>query len=307
LAQERSEAKKLRCAAARLAQCAAMAIRLTGPTLGLRPQAGLLDFVASTATTAEQAREEGGGKDVQVACPSGEDRGDKSTMRKSGSFGRTAESARASTPATPIAAEEGLVQSPSGSTLVDSSIHFSFGVRFAFWLVRPGSAGNMGEGKRDDVLQALGSCGDVHEFWRYWNSIRMDRLQPFSKLAVFREPERPRAGQRAPGGRYVVTVAEGDGRSSIEVFEHLVLALVGGSFDEDDRRGASALGVVLSPRHSPSLAVVELWSRLGAAEGDAPLMAQLRELLGSAQVVIDYHPHNTGHIGGKPSAKRTSK
>mmetsp|Transcript_72497 Transcript_72497/g.125756 ORF Transcript_72497/g.125756 Transcript_72497/m.125756 type:complete len:330 (-) Transcript_72497:108-1097(-) len=179
-----------------------------------------------------------------------------------------------------------LLRSPSGSKLIPPSMRFPFGASFTFWLARGRSQGSP---KRQEDLEALGTCNDVHNFWKYWNGIVWDRLPPQSLLAVFRHPERPRAGPKAPGGKWVISTEST--KAAAKMLEELSLALVGGFFDEN--AAGAPCGVALSTRVTGSSsppAVVEVWNRAASAAATAPVLAELRELLGS-EVSIEYKLH----------------
>lgn len=182
--------------------------------------------------------------------------------------------------------EPELLRSPSGSKLICPSMRFPFGASFTFWLARGRTQGSP---KRQEELDALGTCNDVHNFWKYWNGIVWERLPPQSILAVFRHPERPRAGPKAPGGKWVISTQSL--KAAAKMLEELSLALVGGFFDEN--AAGAPCGVALSTRmmgSDSSPATVEVWNRAASAEATAPVLAELRELLGS-EVSIEYKLH----------------
>jgi len=201
-------------------------------------------------------------------------------------------------PERPVETEQGvenlepsLIRSPSGDKLVNLTTRFPFGASFTFWLRRGGA-------DRQD-LEALGSCSEVVDFWKYWNGIGLDRLPASAILAVFRSPERPRAGPKAPGGKWVICPAADE---ALSVFEELTLALVGGEFDET-RQGAPC-GVAFSK----SECQVEVWNRCATDSSTAPITAQLRELVGQ-QVSVEYRPHrvSTGQDDISPKNADTPK
>lgn len=175
----------------------------------------------------------------------------------------------------------GLVRSPSGNNLVGDEMQFPFGCRFTFWLAKDNaSAGTM---------QGLGSCSDVHEFWRCWNSIAMDKLPPGTSLSVFRTPERPwPEGRRGPGGRWMVVCNSSSEASRMEMFERLVLALVGGLFDEEHE--GAPWGVALPASRSEANNAVQVWNK-SATKLEGPT-DELKNIVGD-DAVIEFKPHQT--------------
>jgi len=172
-----------------------------------------------------------------------------------------------------------LVRSPSGSKLENVATRFPFGARFSFWLRRGGA-----EGAKSQELTELGSCTEVLSFWKYWNSIAMDRLPPSALLGVFRGPERPRVGLKAAGGKWVVSPTKEDAAG---LFEELTLALVGGEFDETNE--GAPCGVAFSKDEGK----VEVWNRSASDAATEPMLLKLREFVGQ-EVVIEYVPHRQG-------------
>lgn len=179
----------------------------------------------------------------------------------------------------PEVVPHGLVRSPSGDNLVSDQMQFPFGCRITFWLAHE-SVANGG-------MQGLGSCSDVHEFWRCWNSIAMDKLPVATSLSVFRTPERPwPEGRRGPGGRWKVVCKNSSEASRMEMFERLVLALVGGLFDEG--HDGAPWGVALPAFQSDTANVVEVWNK-AANKIEGPT-EELRQII-AEDAVIEFKPH----------------
>lgn len=187
----------------------------------------------------------------------------------------------------PVSAEEQevcLVRSPSGSKLVNPATRFPFGACFTFWL-RRGSA----EDRKNQDLVELGSVTEVLDFWKYWNGIVLERLPAGSLLAVFRHPDRPRAGAKAAGGRWVISPGAQEVGS---IFEELTLALVGGEFDETSE--GAPCGVAFSKGQKTQ---VEVWNRTSEDDANRLVQAKIRELVGE-EVAIEYCAHR---LPGGPS------
>lgn len=184
-------------------------------------------------------------------------------------------------------AEPLLVRTPSGSKLVDPTTRFPFGACFTFWLRRGSPPGV----KNNQDLYEIGSCTEVVDFWKYWNGIVLDRLPHNSLFAIFRNPDRPRAGPRAPGGKWVISLSPVKAAS---MFEELTLALVGGEFDETCE--GAPYGVAFSKGDSQ----VEVWNRVAHDETNEPMLAKLREFVGQ-EATIEYCPHraSAGHSSPK--------
>jgi hypothetical protein len=127
----------------------------------------------------------------------------------------------------------------------------------------------------------LGSCNEVLDFWKYWNGIVLDRLPQGSLLAVFRHPDRPRAGPKAAGGRWVITPSATEACS---MFEELSLALVGGEFDETDEGAPCGVAFARGDQQ------IEVWNRHSDDACTGPVLAKIRELVGE-KVSIEYCPH----------------
>jgi len=265
---------------------------LSSPVVGLRPQ-GQADFfpkspakdgkgvaMLDAASVSDVARPHRGGG---CSAPSA-----AATELPAKAIGRTNEEDAGSETQDPC-----LVRSPSGSKLVNHATRFPFGASFTFWLRR----GLSQNGKPQDS-ESLGGCSEVVDFWKYWNSIVLDRLPPTSLLAIFRNPERPRAGPRAPGGKWVICPPA---KEAATVFEELTLALVGGEFDETNP--GAPCGVAFSKEQSQ----VEVWNRCAQASSTEPVLVQLREFVG--KVTIEYRPHRApqGREEGSPTAAASPK
>lgn len=270
-------------------------VLLSSPVVGLRPQ-GQVDFFAKSPT-----KDAKGGATLDAASVT-----DVARPHRGGGYAAPG-SERAAAPAAELPAkamlrqkdEDGtqepcLVRSPSDSKLVDVTTSFPFGTRFTFWLRR----GFLQNGKPQDP-EALGVCSEVVDFWKYWNSIVLERLPPTSLLAIFRNPERPRAGPRAPGGKWVICPPA---KEAATLFEELTLALVGGEFDET--HAGAPCGVAFSKAENQ----IEVWNRCGKAESTELVLAQLIELVGK-EVSIEYRPHRAppGKDEASPTAAGSPK
>lgn len=193
-----------------------------------------------------------------------------------------------------------LVRSPSGSKMVNPATRFPFGASFTFWLRRADHQSPNGKGQAME-LEALGSCSEVIEFWKYWNGITLDRLPPGSLLAIFRHPDRPRVGPKAPGGKWVICPST---KEAASIFEELTLALVGGEFDEASE--GAPCGVALAKAENQM--VVEVWNRCADETSTAPVLSQLRGFVGE-EVSIEFRPHRSsnGTEATLPSAANSPK
>lgn len=238
---------------------------------------------AEPSSTAAGAPVAGGGVELETDRASGEDGADGLNSKDGNN-------------------DTELVRSPSGSKLVDPHMRFPFGASFTFWLSRGRS--QSASPKRQDELEALGTCNDVHNFWKYWNGIVMERLPPQSILAIFRHPERPRAGPRAPGGKWLISADSV--KAATGIFEELALALVGGFFDEAGAGAPSGIALCTRPAGSSSPApVVEVWNRAANAAATTPVLEELRELLGP-EVSVEYKLHRTAPGESTPTATPTA-
>jgi len=253
---------------------------------GLRPQQAQVDPFKNPTKTAPQVDSKSDNI-IDAACVTDLPRPRKIAGRTAPLIDRPA--ATETTPSADDAAQERcLVRSPSGSKMVNPETPFPFGACFTFWLRRDGV--DVGSNP-----EALGSCNEVVNFWKYWNGIVLDRLPPSSLLAVFRHPDRPRAGPKAAGGKWVICPSA---KEAANVFEELTLALVGGEFDETNEGAPS--GVAFSNREKH----IEVWNRCASDAATEPVLAQLREFV-SKDVTIEYRPHR-GNPGQEQPATPSS-
>eukprot|EP00929_Paragymnodinium_shiwhaense_P001601 TRINITY_DN101842_c0_g1_i1.p1 TRINITY_DN101842_c0_g1~~TRINITY_DN101842_c0_g1_i1.p1 ORF type:complete len:308 (+),score=58.65 TRINITY_DN101842_c0_g1_i1:42-965(+) len=156
------------------------------------------------------------------------------------------------------------------------------GVDFSFWASRRNSRAP----PESTQLEALGTCSDVYDFWRYFNSIRKDRASANLSISVFQGDDRPRAGRKAPGGRWILTLAYGAPVKAEEVFKYLACGLVGQDLEAD--------GVVLS---GPS--TLEVWhkdsdpelGRTGLLKNIRTLLSTCLELQANRHYDVEFVPH----------------
>lgn len=187
-----------------------------------------------------------------------------------------------------------LVRSPSGSKLMEAVTSFPFGACFTFWLRGGGYSFKSKDFGQE--LKELGSCTEVVDFWKYFNGIVLDRLPAGSLLGIFRHPDRPRAGPKAPGGRWLI---HSSAEKAASTFEELSLALVGGEFDESVE--SAPCGVALSMAESQ----VEVWNNSANDVSCELVIGKIRDLVGE-QVSIEYRPHRASNGGGSPLSAATS-
>lgn len=254
---------------------------------GLRPQQGQVDPLKNPTKGEAQEDSMSNNNIIDKSCVS-----DLPRPHRTG--GRNAASERPAVGEAKTAGEESqephLVRSPSETKMVNAAAtRFPFGASFTFWLRREVAV----SGKVPD-LEAMGTCHDVLNFWKYWNGIVVDRLPASALLAIFRHPDRPRAGPKAPGGKWVISP---EAKEVASVFEELTLALVGGVFDEASEGAPCGVAFSKGENH------IEVWNRCASDDSTAPVLAQLRELVGE-EVSIEYHSHRVA--AGTPTAASIS-
>jgi len=159
----------------------------------------------------------------------------------------------------------------------------SFG--YCFWYVRRNVGGRGNDYAKS--IRKIGSFFSVEQYWSYYNwLVRPNDLPVPSDLQVFKQGVKPMWEDNANrlGGKWVFRVKKGQ---ASRVWEELLLALVGGVFDDDD-----LCGIVISTRFQED--IVSLWNADARdAENGSTLKDNIKKALKlPASFTIDYKPHD---------------
>jgi len=188
--------------------------------------------------------------------------------------------------------DDAMVRSPCGTTWVNAARRFQLDTQYAIWFNAVRSAGKKLNKKNyekvyKDGLQCVGSFGSVQDFWRYWNSIDLQKVSNFNSLSVFKKPVKPMWEDPANegGGQWVFRCV--DRVKAASLFTKLALALIGGYFDCHE----IVCGVVFTTK--PKISSVGMWSKKVNPHLVEPTSLEMRELLAldDCGIALEYKVH----------------
>jgi len=151
---------------------------------------------------------------------------------------------------------------------------------WSFWYDKRPAAGKRVRGEQESYesnLREIGNFGTVEDFWRYYNHmVKPSKIEVNANYHFFKKGIKPmwEDKQNVKGGKWVLTV-KGGGSVDI-IWENVILAMVGETFDVDDE----ICGAVFSRRKGGDR--IAVWNR--NRENEIAIVTvgrHLKQILGS--------------------------